>query len=144
MQKRFAQTIQDRSIQLELGANDLDLDALAELLSDLARSAGQVVGDASQRGGSQFENATLQFADVPVDAIKTIGDLGIMGIARDTGLELTRAENDLADRRKEAVQGLGADPYSGVQDLGCGRGCPCRRRGGNRFRRRARRLRGGL
>jgi len=144
MQERLTQAIEDRSIELELGAYDLDLDTLAELLRNLPSRSRQIFGHAYERGGPQLEDATLELGDTTVDPIEAIGDLGILGVSRDASLELARAQDDLADRGEKAIEGVGADAHRRIQGLGSRRSGACRRCGRIRFRRLARRVRSGL
>jgi hypothetical protein len=65
VEQRLGQAVEDRAVELELGAEDLDLDALAELLGDGAGGAGQVVGDAFEGRRAELEDAALELGHAP-------------------------------------------------------------------------------
>lgn len=145
VEQRLRQSIEDRPVELELRALDLDLDPLPELLRDRARRARQVVGDPLEGRGPQLEDPPLQLGNAPIDPIESVGDLGFLRITRDARTKLARGEDDLADGREEAVEGLrpnadGRAPGSG-RSLGGG---PRLRRGFVPCRQGARSLGGGL
>jgi hypothetical protein len=113
--QRVAEPIENRSIELELSADDLHLDSLSQFFGHLTRGPRKIVRDANQGGRAQLENPSLKLRNPPVDAIESIGHIGILCIACDAGAELARAENDFTDRRQESIQGLRPHPHSRIQ-----------------------------
>ena len=74
--QRIGEPVEDRAVELELGAAQLDLDALAGRARDLARDARQRLEDAQQRRRAQLERAPLQLADDAVHPVEADGELG--------------------------------------------------------------------
>lgn len=125
MNQWFAETVEDRPIELELSTDDLDLDSLAEFLRDLTSGSRQVIGHANKRRRAQFHDAPLKLRDTPIDPVEAIGHIRIMRIARHTGAKLARTENHFPYGREESVEDFGSNANGRIQ---CGR--RDRRRGG--------------
>ena len=137
--QRIAEPVENRSIELEFSTDDLDLDSLSQFFGHLTRGPRKIVRNANQRGRAQLENPSLKLCNPPVDAIESIGHIGILCIACNAGAKLARTENDLTDRRQESIQGLRPHPDGRIQGRYRWRSRPLRRNGRNRFRRNAHR-----
>lgn len=118
MNQRFTEPIEDRTIELEFGTDDLHRDALAQFLGHLPRGSREVVGDSNQGRRAQLHDTTLQFGDASIDSIEAIHYIRIVRITRHSRTQLTRTEDDLADRGQESIQGFGSDTKSWVQGRG--------------------------
>ena len=91
MEERLTQTVENRSVEFELGTEDLDLHSLAEFFCDLPRCAREIIRHPHEWGGAQLKHTTLQFCDATIDAVQTVGDFCIVRITSDTCTELARA-----------------------------------------------------
>jgi hypothetical protein len=137
VQQRLAEPIENRAIEFEFGADDLDFDTLAQLFGNLASRPWKVVHDPRQGCRAKIEDPTLKFRDATIDAIESVCHVRILRISCDARAKLARTENDLTHGRQESIQGLGSHPNGRIQGRSCRRSGPLRRNGGNRFRRSA-------
>ena len=80
--ERIGEPVEDRAVELELGAAQLHLDPHARALGDVARRARQRLEDAQQRRGAQLERAALQLADHAVHAVEALGERRVLARAR--------------------------------------------------------------
>jgi hypothetical protein len=92
-----------------LAADQLHFHALAEALGHLSRDARKGVHHTQKRCRAQVEHATLQLADVTLDAIEASAELGIVGQLGGRRSQLAGAEDDFADRAEEAVERVSPD-----------------------------------
>jgi len=145
MQERFAEPVENRTIEFEFRTHDLDFDTLSQFFGDLTGGPGKIVGHTNQGGRAKFEDPSLKLRNPPVHPIKTVGHIRILRIACDPGPKLTRTENDLAHCGQESIQGLCSYTDRRTQSRCRRRSSPLRRNGGNRLRRIAhRRVSSGL
>ena len=70
MDQRIAEPVENRAVQLELGAAQHHLDLLAQRFGDFARGPRQRFENAQQRRRAQLEGAALQIADHALHAIE--------------------------------------------------------------------------
>jgi hypothetical protein len=112
--ERVAEAVEDRAIELELAARDLDLDALAEPLRDVAREARQRLHAAQQRRRAQRERAPLELPDRTVHAVEARGEhRAARGPLPARRAHLARVQDHLAHGREEAVERVRAHAHGG-------------------------------
>ena len=113
--ERIVEAVEDRAVELELGARERDLHALADARGHLACDTRQVLHHAQQRRGAQRERASLEFADDAVHLVEAAREARVLtdAVGLGGGAQLAGGEDHLADRAEEAVERLVRHPHGG-------------------------------
>ena len=113
VQQRVGELLQDRAVELDLGAADLHLDLLAELARDVARGARQPLGDERERRHPHRHHLVVQVLHDRVEPVHALVE-GRARVLRERPAHLADArggEDELAHRVEEAVEDLGAHAH---------------------------------